>query len=147
MLIIFLGVIMRISIEELEQALKSSEKKTKYELFLDENRDTILVMIEKGYSDSEIAKAINVYLAKINKVKREAKKEGKEIEENLKNVPATIPKKVINKYLKQLRKEIDSKTVVQEVKQENTVVKEQDKKNDKQDNILTNRKTTNFNDI
>jgi len=138
---------MRISIEELEQALKSSEKKTKYELFLDENRDTILVMIEKGYSDSEIAKAINVYLAKINKVKREAKKEGKEIEENLKNVPATIPKKVINKYLKQLRKEIDSKTVVQEVKQENTVVKEQDKKNDKQDNILTNRKTTNFNDI
>jgi transcriptional regulator len=106
---------MKMSVEELERALKN-EKKTKYELFLDENKDAILAMIEKGYSDSEIARAINVYLAKLRGIKRKAKKEGKEIEENLKNVPAFIPKKVINKYLKELRKEVNKGDVLKDRK-------------------------------
>jgi len=144
--------IMKISVEELEQALKHSEKKTKYELFLDENRDTILVMIEKGYSDSEIAKAINIYLAKINRMKKEARKKGEDIDESIKSAPAVIPKKVISKYLKLLRKELwkqnksnsDSETVTQDKKNE---VKETAVKDNKQDDILTNRKTVDFNDV
>ena len=43
-------------------------------------------------------------------------KEGKEIEENLKNVPAFIPKKVINKYLKELRKEVNKGDVLKDRK-------------------------------
>jgi len=152
---------MKIPIEELEQALKGSEKKTKYELFLDENKDTILAMIKKGYSDLEIAKAINIYLAKINKTKREMRKKGEKIDENLRNIPAIIPKKVINKYLKQLRKKIDeqnennnSKTIVKDSIQDKStkVVKEEDNNDKSNDNnkdkdILKNRKTANFSDI
>jgi len=151
---------MKISIEELEQALKNSEKRTKYELFLDENIDTITAMIEKGYSDTEITKAINIYLAKVNMMKREAKKKGKKIDESIANFPATIPRKVIGRYLKQLRKAIDnsdsSKTVVKNdksndkssVQRKSTTVAGNDRSNDdSNDNILRNRKTTSFNDV
>ena len=147
----------KMTVEELEQALKTS-KKTKHEIFLEENKDTILEMIRKGYSDSEIVKAINIYLSKLNRMRREAKKKGDDIEID---APAIIPKKVLLKFLKQLRKENNTSNesntetkaeVDNEVNNKNkkeTTVKEEKKQEQEQGqgDILMNRKTVDFNDV
>lgn len=154
---------MKIPVDELEKGLKEQGRKNKYEVFLDENRESLIEMLNKGYSVQDVSKAINIYLAKINRMRRDAKKNEGKVPEKYENLPAMIPKKVISKYVKKLRDELreqkpetkpeqergrnDSKAEVESKsssnkKNESSVNSNGDKESK---DIITDRKTEKFN--
>jgi transposase len=147
----------KLTLETLEEGLKERKKKTKYEAFLEENREVLIGMLNKGYSPQDIAKAINVHLAKINKSRKQYKAEGKEIPEDYKEYPAMIPKKVIIKFVKKLQEELKKKTKkvnsVSNSKETEIKTKEAPKVNSKlkdesnDNSVLKQRKSTSFDGI
>ncbi|GEM_PF-4744007 len=119
---------------KIEEVMKQIERrgKSKVEQFLDENREVLKELVKRGFSDSEIAYAVNSYLQKMRRA-------GEKLD------VVVVKRKVLFKYLQGVREELGlgKKERVTKEKADKKERKTEEKKFDAE-SILLNRETEDF---